>query len=557
MAEVIDLLRKGRKEELWQMCCGFLDSDMEEVMAIQNRLMLEQIELLKNCELGRKLMHGAMPMSVQEFREQVPLTTYNDYLPDLVEKREDVLPSKVAHWIRTSGRTGEYAVKWVPISEDFAREYEKLAGAVALLATCNGRGDTSNIREHLKMLFTVGSPEYASGILCQLVQQAVGIELLPSNGADMSFEQRIKSGFAEAMYKGIDAFGGLPSVLVAVGEQLKSGSGKVNVRPLLSHPKALFRVLRALLRCKLAHRTMTPKDLWSIKGIVCGGADGAILKNKIKELWGRSPLEAYINTEGGLCAIQAWDYDTMTFVPSLNFFEFIPEKEWFKSQIDSSYKPKTVLLDELKPGEVYEVVFSSLHGGAMVRYRIGDMVRIVSLRNEKCGIDSPQMVFERRADDLIDINGFGHITEKLLWQAIENSGVPYVDWTARKEIGDEKSTLHIYIELKSNFLINEQALSDAVYEEFQKLDAVHNFNLYKFAYGDAMKQLNSKPVVITTLPEGAFANFISHRRSQGADLGRLKPPHINPTEEVLSLLGAARVKVEAVPTRETERITVR
>ena len=49
MAEVIDLLRKGRKEELWQMCCGFLDSDMEEVMAIQNRLMLEQIELLKNC----------------------------------------------------------------------------------------------------------------------------------------------------------------------------------------------------------------------------------------------------------------------------------------------------------------------------------------------------------------------------------------------------------------------------------------------------------------------------------------------------------------------------
>ncbi len=557
MARAIDLLRQERREELWQMCCGFLDLDIEGVMTIQNRLMLEQIGLLKNCELGRKLMHGAMPMSVQEFREQVPLTTYNDYLPDLVEKREDVLPSKVAHWVRTAGKTGEYAVKWVPISEDFGREYEKLAGAVALLATCNGRGDTSKIREHLQMLFTVGPPEYASGTLCQMAQQAVGIELLPSNGADMSFEQRIKSGFAEAMYKGIDVFGGLPSVLVAVGEQLKSGSGKVNIRPLLRHPKALFRVIRAALRCKLAHRTMIPKDLWSIRGIVCGGADGAILKNKIKELWGRFPLESYMNTEGGLCAIQAWDYQAMTFVPSLNFYEFIPEKEWFKSQIDRSYKPKTVLLDELKPGEVYEIVFSNLHGGAMVRYRIGDMVRIVSLRNEKCGIDSPQMVFERRADDLIDINGFGHITEKLLWQAIENTGVPYVDWTARKEIGDEKSTLHIYIELKGNRLMNEQALSDAVYEEFQKLDAIHNFNLYKFAYGDAMKQLDSKPVAITTLPEGAFANFISHRRAQGADLGRLKPPHINPSEEVLSLLGAARVKVEAVPTRETEKITVR
>jgi len=556
MARAIDLLRQGRREELWQMCCGFLDLEMEEVMTIQKRLMLEQIELLKNCELGRKLMHGAMPMSVQEFRELVPLTTYNDYLPDLVEKREDVLPSKVAYWVRTSGKTGEYAVKWAPISEDFAREYEKLGGAVALLATCNGRGDTSNIREHLKMLFTVGPPEYASGILAKLAQQAIGIELLPSNGADMSFEQRIKRGFAEAMYQGLDVFGGLPSVLVAVGEKLKSGSGKVNVRPLLRHPKALFRVIRAVLRCKLAHRTMIPKDLWSIKGIVCGGADGGILKNKIKELWGRSPLEVYTNTEGGLCAIQAWDYGAMTFVPSLNFYEFIPEKEWFKSQIDRSYKPKTVLLDELKQGEVYEIVFSNLHGGAMVRYRIGDMVRIVSLRNEKCGINIPQMLFERRADDLIDINGFGHITERLVWQAIENTGVPYVDWTARKEIGDDKSTLHIYIELKGNRLMNEQALSDAVYEEFQKLDAIHNFNLYKFAYGDAMQQLDSKPVMITLLPEGAFANFISQRRAQGADLGRLKPPHINPTEEVLSLLGAARVKVEAVPTRETEKVSV-
>jgi hypothetical protein len=143
-----------------------------------------------------------------------------------------------------------------------------------------------------------------------------------------------------------------------------------------------------------------------------------------------------------------------------------------------------------------------------------------------------------------------------VWKAIENTGVPYVDWTARKETGDEKSTLHIYIELKGNRLMNEQALSDAVYEEFQKLDAIHNFNLYKFAYGDAMKQLDSKPVTITLLPEGAFANFISQRRSQGADLGQMKPPHINPTEDVLSLLGAAHVKGETVRARETEKIAV-
>lgn len=556
MTRPIDLLRAGKGKELWQMCCGFLDLNLEEFMTIQRRLLSEQIELLKACDLGRKLMHGAMPESIEEFREKVPFTTYADYIPELVEKREDVLPAKVAYWVRTSGKTGEYEVKWAPMSEDFAREYEKVAGAMALLATCNDYGDASRIREHLNMLFTTGPPEYASGIMAYLVQRAIGYDMLPSNGAELSFEQRIKSGFAEAMYHGIDIFGGLPSVLVAVGEQLKSGSSKVSIRLLLAHPQALFRIVRAVVRSKLARRPMLPKDLWSIRGIVCGGVDGGILKNKIKEMWGRFPLEVYASTEGGLCAIQAWDYKDLYFVPYLNFYEFIPEREWFKTQLDHSYKPQTVLLDEVKAGEIYEIVLSNLHGNAMVRYRIGDMVRITSLRNEELGITIPQMVFERRADDLIDIFGFGHITERLLWQAIENTGVPYVDWTAQKETVNDKSTLHIYIELKDSRIMNEQSLSAIIYDEFQKLDVIHNFNLYKYAYGDAIKQLDFQPITITLLPEGAFANFISQRRAQGADLGHLKPPHINPTEEVLSLLGAPRIKVEAVPAREIKEVVI-
>ena len=110
----LDLLREGRNDELWQMCCGFIDLSLEQFMDIQKRLLLEQIELLKNSELGRKVMRGAMPETVEEFRKQVPLTTYADYLPELVEKREDVLPAKAARWIRTSGHTGKYDVKWCP-----------------------------------------------------------------------------------------------------------------------------------------------------------------------------------------------------------------------------------------------------------------------------------------------------------------------------------------------------------------------------------------------------------------------------------------------------------
>jgi len=557
MVRPIDLLRQGRKEELWQMCCGFIDLSLEQFMSIQKRLLLEQIELLKNCELGRKVMRGAMPETVEEFREQVPLTTYADYCPELVEKREDVLPAKVAHWVRTSGYTGKYDVKWVPMPADFVAECEKVCGALALFALCDRRGDASRLRRHMKILFTLGPPSYATGAIGEFVRRATDCDFLPSNGGEeMLFTEKVKLGFQEALYRGLDGFGGLPSVLVAVGEQLKQQPGKMNVRFLLSHPNALFRVTKGLAKSRLAGRHMLPKDIWSVKGILGGGTDSSIFQKRVQELWGRCPLELYAGTEGCVYATQTWDYEGMTFVPSLNFFEFIPEREHFKWQLDHSYQPKTILLDEVKAGEKYEIVITNLHGGVMIRHRIGDMIRITSLRNEKLNIDIPQMVFHSRADDLIDITGFGHLTEKLIWEAIENSGVPYADWAASKGVVGDKPILHLYIELKGDYVTSEKTVAAAVYEEFLRLDSVYHYNIYS-AYGDPETVLGLKPVQVTFLPQGAFSNFISQREAEGADLGHLKPAHINPSDKVLSLLGAPKVVVEAVPATEAERVAVR
>jgi hypothetical protein len=553
MTRPIDLLRQGRKEELWQMCCGFIDLSLEQFMAIQKRLLLEQIELLKSCELGKKVMRGAMPTTVEEFREQVPLTTYADYLPELAEQREDVLPVKPARWVRTSGYTGKYDVKWVPISQDFLLEHQKAATGTALFAMCNERGDTSKIKEHLKMLYTVGPPEYASGLGVELTQQALAYDLLPSNAEGMSFPEKIKAGFEEALYRGLDGFGGLASVLVAVGEQLKQQSGNINIRSLLSHPNALFRLTKALVKSRLARRPILPKDLWSVRLIGGGGADCAIFGKRVEELWGKRPLEAYGGTEGGMYATQTWDYEGMIFFPNLNFFEFIPEREWFKWQLDHSYQPKTVLLDEVKEGENYEIVITNFHGGALGRYRIGDMINITSLRNEKLNIDIPQMVFHSRADDLIDISGFGRLTERIIWEAIENTGIPYSDWTVRKEVLGDRVLLHIYMELKDNYIASEEGIAAAIHEQLEKLDSEHHWKVYDL-WGDTANVLGLKPIEVTLLPQGAFSTYIAQRQAGGAALGHLKPPHINPSDEVLSLLGAPKVVVEAAPATEGERV---
>jgi hypothetical protein len=193
----------------------------------------------------------------------------------------------------------------------------------------------------------------------------------------------------------------------------------------------------------------------------------------------------------------------------------------------------------------------------MTRYRPGDLIKITSLRNEKLNINIPQMVFHRRADELIDITGFGHLTERLVWEAIEGIAVPYTDWTARKEVVGDKPILHLYIEPKDDFIASEQAVATALYEEFIKLDKVYHYNIYG-AYGDPETVLGLRPVEVTFLRQGAFSSYIAQRQAEGAALGHLKPPHVNPSESVLSQLGAPRVVVEAAPVvEEAKRVAPR
>ena len=545
MPTAVELLHQGRDEELWQMGCGFVSLNTEQFMAIQKRLLLEQIELLNCCAFGTKVMRGAKPETIEEFRQQVPLTIYADYCPELAEKREDILPRKPALWVHTSGRSGEYPCKWVPITPEYAHILTEVMCGLAILSTCKGWGDISGLHDHPKIVYTVAPRPYMSGALASLLQEQVIADYLPplDEAEGLPFEERIKFGLQQALSQGLDYFFGLSLVLAAIGDKFTQSSDKVDICPFLSQPKALLRLTKGLIKSKLARRHMLPKDLWSVKGIITSGLDSMVYKDKIKELWGRCPLDIYSSTEGGILATQTWDYDGMTFIPSLNFLEFIPEEEHWKWQLDRSYQPRTVLLDEVEAGKNYEVVLTNFHGGAMVRYRIGDMVRITSLRNEKLGIAIPQMVFERRADDLLDFVAL-RLTERVIWQAIENTGVAYEDWAARKKAGEP--VLQLFVELKDGYQASEADVGAAVHEQILNSD---NDRYTTSAVHDDLVDMINFRVETTLLSCGAFANYTAQRQAEGADLAHLKPSHINPSDKVLSLLMA---KPEAVPEVKVE-----
>lgn len=543
MSTLSELFREGRHDELWRRCCGFIDLSIDDFMRIQRQLLLEQMEMLKKCELGQSVMRGLSPRNIEEFREVVPMTTYDDYAPYLLKRNMRALPRKPILWQYTCGKSGVYPFRWVPVTARQLDEIEPLIFALLLFATCKRRGDVA-FNELDRVLYGMAPPPYATGTMARVFPNDLFRFLPPIDRAEnMEFEERIHHGFDQALDDGLDLCLTMSSVSVAIGNRFSRQSGTTNIGPLLKRPRALARLMKGLIKSRLANRAMLPRDLWSPKGLITYGTDGSVYREKIKEMWGRYPLDFHGCTEAPLIATQTWDHEGMTFVPHLNFFEFITEEESLRSREDPQYKPSTCLLEDVVPGK-YELVITSLHGGPFVRYRLGHLIEITSRRNARLDIDIPQMVFLTRVDDQIDIAGFTRLSEKTIWQAIENSEVEYVDWTARKEVQD-KPILNLYVELGDNKNITSQEISDRIHEELKKLDA---------PYSELESFTGLRPVKVTMLAKDAFRAYKMRQRSAGAELEQLGVPHINPSDEIVDfLLNAAAQRAIIAPSAGEEQ----
>ncbi len=91
-----------------------MDFSIAEYMDVQNRLMLEQIEMYSGCELGRRIMRDQRPSSVEEFRQICSLTRYENYADLLLPRMESILPSKPLLWIETTWEGAKNPIKIAP-----------------------------------------------------------------------------------------------------------------------------------------------------------------------------------------------------------------------------------------------------------------------------------------------------------------------------------------------------------------------------------------------------------------------------------------------------------
>jgi hypothetical protein len=172
------LIEEGRKDELWAKHCGFFSLSRNEFRDIQKRLLLEQISLLGASRVGRTLMRGKTPTSVEEFRQVTPLTTYDDYSEILKEKKEEGLPEKPYVWARTSGYGSELGPKWIPYTQAM---YDRLSDpgiAGMIMSSCSRPGDVKFQRNE-KFLLATAPPPYMSGYLARSLEKILDVIFLP------------------------------------------------------------------------------------------------------------------------------------------------------------------------------------------------------------------------------------------------------------------------------------------------------------------------------------------------------------------------------------------
>ena len=128
------------------------------------------------------------------------------------------------------------------------------------------------------------------------------------------------------------------------------------------------------------------------------------------------------------------------------------------------------------------------------------MIRITSLRNEESRHQSTQMVFYGRADYIVDIAGLGRLTERIIWEALENTGVPYVEWTARKEVFSDRAVLRLYIEPKSLNSTTERDIAKSFSRELQDLDKLYHHNPYNIYDSDSETEAKARAKLVKSPP---------------------------------------------------------
>jgi hypothetical protein len=147
-------------------------------------------------------------------------------------------------------------------------------------------------------------------------------------------------------------------------------------------------------------------------------------------------------------------------------------------------------------GKRYQLIATPFKND-LTRYVTPDILECVSMGDDVLGFDMPVFSFYGRSDRLVVMHNFTRIAEEELIQVMEESGVPYVDFTVQIELDGSREYMVVYLEPRSSMVVDDMV--SKLHETLMRVDK---------DYRDLTSFMKYVPVKVRLLPEGAFRRYL-------------------------------------------------
>jgi len=307
------------------------------------------------------------------------------------EPDEWISTDQVRLWISTSGTTG--TPKWVPIGEgDLSAFRDSISKLMNLII-----GEA----EDWSVLYIGGSAPFISesGGYSVLVNQ-----ILDDKRGEFAFVAMPESLDALTFARTAKLEGTFlaPSLAVLIAEGV-SANAAPGAREQFKKEKTLKNLLGVLATSVMKIKA---KNVFNFKWGAFGGEPVDPYRSAILDHYGFQPHSAYGATEllYSCPVVECSEHAGMHIYLDVCVPELIVKEELEREQAEPSYVPQAMPIWEASPGTVGELVLTTFADALpLIRYRMSDLVEVISTEPCPCTRTHPRIKVLYRSDDMVSL----------------------------------------------------------------------------------------------------------------------------------------------------------
>ncbi len=520
-----------------------VDFNSRQAVILQHRLLMKLLQKNKDTEFGKKYGFADIH-SVEEYKDQVPFTTYEDYLPyieRMMEGEKNLLcVRKPMHYAITSGSVGKE--KYIPVSKEELKKYMHYSvlmsfgvadeyyrnttgksvpagpglNAVEVQVINNESGVNlgvisgkviSAVKDYIPYLLS--SPWE---VICR--EEEMDMKYLKTRLAlayrDLAFMDSVfMTGLVDLMdyirdnYEMLckDIYHGRINKNVKVPKHIRESLER-KILPDRARARDLMREFRQGFDTPIIPR-IWPRMSW-ISGIGTGAFSS--YARLMRKYTGKSiPFHnmCYAASESFMAVARHMGDESYVLLPDGGFYEFIPVRDEEGS--------RTFTIEELEIGEEYEIIVTNLSG--FYRYRLYDVVRVTGYYNE-----TPLLQFIYRKDQLLSINGEKTSGAAIRWAVERFSREAKIFITDYSVYPDTDSSPGFYV-----ILMEPEKTVPKDYIPYCRDLMEACLMQANPTYGDMVRKGHLRPLEIVFLQQQTYQLYREVMIMRGASFNQLKP----------------------------------